>query len=50
MKQEELIKIMISNWKTKCGRLAYIKKYFSTLKVNPYSAGIDFSRQNLTYV
>ena len=26
------------------------KKYFSVVRVNPYSAGIDFSRQNLASV
>ena len=28
--------------------MVYIKIYFSIVRVNPYSAGIDFSRQNLT--
>ena len=31
-------------------KLKGFRKYFSVVRVNPYSAGIDFRRQNLTSV
>ena len=31
-------------------RIIYLKKRYTEINLNPYSAGIDFSRQNLTSV